>query len=314
MKKKKVLFAACILLAGCNSSPNEESTKGIVTDASMNTVTIVTEKSDTLSFSTMNADKTNLKGLLLGDTVEIYYGGNYKPGMEADSIKTVAKVAEDDYSRFFKNGFRVEAVDGKEPGIYVVFSDDSMKAELFSPENENKEILEQRSLPSGEHVWNIEDDDTKNLRFAEGCWTISQRGKLVYKQAQSDNDTSLGEWQESYFEGTLPAADCPGIKYQLSIRNREHSGDGAYHLAMTYLEAENGKDVTFESVGRRLTQRGTPDDANATVWQLIDDNGKIQANFRFDSKEQTLTMLRADGMRIPSSLNYTLKRVDTTKK
>lgn len=139
MKKKKVLFAACILLAGCNSSPNEESTKGIVTDASMNTVTIVTEKSDTLSFSTMNADKTNLKGLLLGDTVEIYYGGNYKPGMEADSIKTVAKVAEDDYSRFFKNGFRVEAVDGKEPGIYVVFSDDSMKAELFSPENENKE-------------------------------------------------------------------------------------------------------------------------------------------------------------------------------
>lgn len=44
MKKKKVLFAACILLAGCNSSPNEESTKGIVTDASMNTVTIVTEK------------------------------------------------------------------------------------------------------------------------------------------------------------------------------------------------------------------------------------------------------------------------------
>ena len=61
MKKKKVLFAACILLAGCNSSPNEESTKGIVTDASMNTVTIVTEKSDTLSFSTMNADKANQK-------------------------------------------------------------------------------------------------------------------------------------------------------------------------------------------------------------------------------------------------------------
>lgn len=131
MKKKKVLFAACILLAGCNSSPNEESTKGIVTDASMNTVTIVTEKSDTLSFSTMNADKTNLKGLLLGDTVEIYYGGNYKPGIEADSIKTVAKVAEDDYSRFFKNGFRVEAVDGKEPGIYVVFSDDSRRQNCF---------------------------------------------------------------------------------------------------------------------------------------------------------------------------------------
>lgn len=308
MKKKKVLFAACILLAGCNSSPNEESTKGIVTDASMNTVTIVTEKSDTLSFSTMNADKTNLKGLLLGDTVEIYYGGNYKSGMEADSIKTVAKVAEDDYSRFFKNGFRVEAVDGKEPGIYVVFSDDSMKAELFSPENENKEILEQRSLPSGEHVWNIEDDDTKNLRFAEGCWTISQRGKLVYKQAQSDNDTSLGEWQESYFEGTLPAADCPGIKYQLSIRNREHSGDGYFMLRLTYIEGEDGKDITFTSLGKRYTMRGTATDNNATVWQLKTNNNKETYNFLYDDAKKTLTLLTQDLKTIDSGLNYTLNK------
>lgn len=79
---------------------------------------------------------------------------------------------------------------------------------------------------------------------------------------------------------------------------------------MTYLEAEKGKDVTFESIGKRLTQRGTTEDGDATVWQLVGDDGKPEANLLYDPMNQTLTMLTKDFKRIDSKLNYTLKRTN----
>ena len=77
---------------------------------------------------------------------------------------------------------------------------------------------------------------------------------------------------------------------------------------MTYLEAEKGKDLTFESIGKQLTQRGTSEDSDAPVWQLIDDNGKHEANFVYEPMNQTLTLLTKDFKRIESSLDYSLKR------
>ena len=59
------------LMAGCSSKVS--SSKGIVSDATMNTVTIVTDKNDTLSFSTMDANKEEVNGLLLNDTLEVFY-------------------------------------------------------------------------------------------------------------------------------------------------------------------------------------------------------------------------------------------------
>lgn len=38
------------------------------------------------------------------------------------------------------------------------------------------------ALSTGGYTWNIEDDDTKNVRLLKGQWTISQRGKLIYKE------------------------------------------------------------------------------------------------------------------------------------
>ena len=87
-----------------------------------------------------------------------------------------------DCIRLFEVGIRTEAVDGSGQVMYVVFSPDSLKAELFSSESEGSEVLERRTLPSGGHVWNVEDDDTKNLRYTDGAWTISRRGKLIFSQ------------------------------------------------------------------------------------------------------------------------------------
>ena len=77
---------------------------------------------------------------------------------------------------------RTEAVDGGTASAFIVFSADSTRLELFFSDEQPNEILERRGLPSGGYAWNVEDDDTKNVRLIDGLWTISQRDKLIYTQ------------------------------------------------------------------------------------------------------------------------------------
>ena len=84
MKTILLAVGTLCLMAGCSSKV--ASSKGIVSDATMNTVTIVTDKNDTLSFSTMDANKDEVNGLLLNDTLEVFYTGKYTPGMPASKL------------------------------------------------------------------------------------------------------------------------------------------------------------------------------------------------------------------------------------
>ena len=190
------------LMAGCSSKGSRF--KGIVSDATMNTVTIVTDKNDTLSFSTMDANKEEVNGLLLNDTLEVFYTGKYTPGMPATKLVQYPQSplvggdrdehgcigsagyvwceVQKDCIRLFEKGIRTEAVDDSDTSAFIVFSPDSTQLELFFSNNQPNEILERRSLPSGGYAWNVEDDDTKNVRLIDGLWTISQRDKLIYTQ------------------------------------------------------------------------------------------------------------------------------------
>ena len=85
----------------------------------------------------------------------------------------------------------MESVADKENTAYIVFASDSLQVELFFSgalvwdveRGAPNEILDRRSLPGGDYAWNVEDDDTKNVRQENGKWTISQRGNLIYQQA-----------------------------------------------------------------------------------------------------------------------------------
>ena len=68
---------------------------------------------------------------------------------------------------------------------YIVFAEDSSRAELFLPAGQETEILDRRMLPGGGSAWNVEDDDTKNVRLANGRWIIEQRGKTLYEQDEA---------------------------------------------------------------------------------------------------------------------------------
>ena len=64
----------------------------------------------------------------------------------------------------------------------VIFSIDSLRAEVLLPGGETSPVLDRRTLPSGGYAWNIEDDDTYNVRRDEqGKWTVSRRGKVLFR-------------------------------------------------------------------------------------------------------------------------------------
>lgn len=88
-----------------------------------------------------------------------------------------------DCIRLWEKGVRLASVDDAENTLFIVFSPDSTQIELFfSEEDAPNEILDRRSLPAGGYAWNMEDDDTKNVRLENGKWTVGRRGKLIYKQ------------------------------------------------------------------------------------------------------------------------------------
>jgi heat shock protein HslJ len=93
------------------------------------------------------------------------------------------------------------------------------------------------------------------------------------------------------FIGTLPCADCPGIRYQLNL-NADHT----FISRMTYEE----RNSAFSDGGR---------------WEFSDDgkmlvlhNGQGRAEKFALRSVETLRMLDADGNEINSKLNYELKR------
>ena len=133
---------------------------------------------------------------------------------------------------------------------------------------------------------------------------------MLFRQSRSDNNRDLGNWIEEHYTGVLPAADCPGIRYQLYVRHREYSGDGQFYLQLTYLEADNGKDAVHTYMGKRNTLRGITANNDATVWQLMSDNGADSFNFLYGADGLTLTLLNNRFEMPESGLNYSLKKVD----
>lgn len=88
--------------------------------------------------------------------------------------------------RLFEEGIQFQSVQDTASGLaaYVVFSADSLRAEVFIPEQENHPVLDRRELPAGGYTWNQEDDDTYNVRMKDGEWIIEKRGNLLYLQSK----------------------------------------------------------------------------------------------------------------------------------
>lgn len=103
------------------------------------------------------------------------------------------------------------------------------------------------------------------------------------------------------YEGVLPAADCPGVIYSLTLNADIEGSDTLFMLKQTYLEAgENGGNISFELQGVQRMREGK-------YIQLQPDNGEPQMNF-CQVDDNTIRYVNADFQPIANGLNYDLKR------
>ena len=130
-------------------------------------------------------------------------------------------------------------------------------------------------------------------------------GKNVNMKDSLRIESGLGEVEERQYRGILPAADCEGIKYQLTLWNQQHSGDGVFDLDMTYLGVKDRQDTTFYSYGHWVTLKGRPGD-ESVIYQLHPDASEGDVNFLF--RGDSLIMLGSNMQPAESTLNYTLRR------
>lgn len=96
MKNKKLLWAvlAALGLAACGEREPKTFT-GFITDATMNTVTVQDQSSEsTYTFSTEEADRSEAHGLLVGAPVVVDYKGRLEEGAEAIKVATNPTYAE----------------------------------------------------------------------------------------------------------------------------------------------------------------------------------------------------------------------------
>ncbi len=107
--------------------------------------------------------------------------------------------------------------------------------------------------------------------------------------------------------GTLPCADCGGIRTELTLFDPSPgaSGPSSYWLKETYL-GKPLKNATFESGGSWTTQTGM-DDAKSTVYKLTEARSG-ESRFLLKVSDDELRMLDRSGRAISSKLDYSLKR------
>ena len=103
------------------------------------------------------------------------------------------------------------------------------------------------------------------------------------------------------YEGVLPAADCPGVIYSLTLNADIEGSDTLFMLKQTYLEGGgNGENISFETKGVQRMREGK-------YIQLYPDNGEQQMNF-YQVDDNTIRYVNADFQPIANGLNYDLKR------
>lgn len=107
------------------------------------------------------------------------------------------------------------------------------------------------------------------------------------------------------YRGLLPAADCAGIDYMLTLNDSIAGADTLFALRMVYIEGDNnGGDITFDSRGRQQqievgTKRG---------YRLMPDDGD-RATYLTEVNDSTLRIVDSTLNRIDSPFSYDLVRV-----
>lgn len=98
---------------------------------------------------------------------------------------------------------------------------------------------------------------------------------VVDTTATDDNYVDLTAVSGTY-EGTLPAADCPGIKTVLTIK-----ADSTYQLQQDYIDKKNGHDEAsgvFKVLDGKVLMLVRPSSGEQTYYKVKDNNSIVMTD------------------------------------
>ncbi len=266
---KRILFAGALLALltmSCNSQKKTESTP----------------------------DKVALQAK--SSTASKLVGGNRDAHGCIGSAGYTWSEAQKDCIRLFEKGIRLSVINETSTNsAFLVFSPDSSKVEVFPPDGKPATILEKNALTDGKVVWKNANGGSLVLSRTDGEWIVSQNGTAIYRK---NIPTGEGAAQTRTFTGSVTdPSSGQRISGTLAITSPQYSGDGTF--VITYSSPNDAQPQTI--TGKRYTQRGTPDNNDATVWQLVGTDGEVICNLLVEQEESVLTLLDHAYKPIPSS-------------
>ncbi|HEY9551604.1 MAG TPA: copper resistance protein NlpE N-terminal domain-containing protein [Prevotella sp.] len=132
----------------------------------------------------------------------------------------------------------------------------------------------------------------------------NQSGKTATNMDGNDSLADSAMNASAVYEGTIPAADGPGIRYNLEL-----SGDTAntFHLTETYLAVDNGKDEAKEYDGKAELMTKTVNGEEKKAYKLDLGEGET-AQYLLVVNDSTLRLVN-DRLEESANkdLNYDLK-------
>ncbi|WP_114780652.1 copper resistance protein NlpE [Botryobacter ruber] len=121
------------------------------------------------------------------------------------------------------------------------------------------------------------------------------------------SQTKAGAIPAGRYVGTIPCADCEGIKMELTLKDTQGNQSRSFNLKQTYL-GKTGSNATTEISGIWFVATGNKQDPKAVVLQLIPSSGLYDPSYFMLVNKTQLRMLDQEQNEINSKLNYTLRK------
>ena len=103
------------------------------------------------------------------------------------------------------------------------------------------------------------------------------------------------------YEGVVPSQSGQGdsIGYMVIITQQIDTVNGVYQMTQTYVTADGKAGQQMKSKGKKLFQRGTPQNKTAKVYKLVPDSGSNQTVNLWVESDTTVVLLD-DQMKAPA--------------
>lgn len=137
------------------------------------------------------------------------------------------------------------------------------------------------------------------------CAAFMSCGNKADKNVETaGNDTIKVENEPVCYEGVLPAADCPGIRYNFAMLN-----DSTVSVIRTYIEAEDGKDVSDTIEFKKEAVTKTVNGKDVEGFKLIPSVDTEREMYFTMPNDSTVRIVNDALEEAASELNYDLKKV-----